>query len=69
MDEAGNIAAQFIYHDSKKLWEIKTRKNGHWSLAASGTAPIDTPDMLGFSADGSGLIDQLERVLPKPPER
>jgi dipeptidyl aminopeptidase/acylaminoacyl peptidase len=56
MDEAGNIAAQFTYHDAKKLWEIKTRKNGRWTLVASGTAPIDTPDMLGFSADGSGLI-------------
>jgi dipeptidyl aminopeptidase/acylaminoacyl peptidase len=56
MDEAGNIAAQFTYHDAKKLWEIKTHKNGHWTLVASGTAPIDTPDMLGFSADGSGLI-------------
>ena len=56
LDEAGNIAAQFTYHDAKKLWEIKTRKNGLWILVASGTAAIDTPDMLGFSADGSGLI-------------
>jgi dipeptidyl aminopeptidase/acylaminoacyl peptidase len=56
MDEAGAIAAQFTYHDAKKLWEIKARKNGHWTVVASGTAAIDTPDMLGFSADGSGLI-------------
>jgi len=56
MDEAGNIAAQFTYHDSKKLWEIRTRKNGRWTLVASGNAPIDTPDMLGFNAEGSGLI-------------
>jgi dienelactone hydrolase len=56
MDEAGNIAAQFTYHEDKKLWEIKTRKNRHWTLVASGTAPIDVPDMLGFSADGNGLI-------------
>jgi dienelactone hydrolase len=56
MDEAGAIAAQFTYHDAKKLWEIKTRKSGHWTVVASGTAAIDTPDMLGFSADGRGLI-------------
>jgi dipeptidyl aminopeptidase/acylaminoacyl peptidase len=56
MDEAGNIAAQFTYQDAKKLWEIKTRKNGHWTSVASGTAAIDTPDMVGFSADGSGII-------------
>ncbi|HTB90276.1 MAG TPA: S9 family peptidase [Steroidobacteraceae bacterium] len=56
MDEAGNIAAQFTYQDVKKQWEIKTRKNGHWTSVASGTAAIDTPDMIGFSADGSGII-------------
>ena len=54
--EAGNIAAQFSYHDDKKLWEIKARKNGHWSTVASGAAAIDTPDIMGFSADGSAII-------------
>jgi dienelactone hydrolase len=56
MDETGNIAAQFTYHDDKKLWEIKTRKERHWTLVASGTAAIDTPNMLGFNADGSGIL-------------
>jgi len=54
--EAGTIAAQFSYHDDKKLWEIKARKNGHWSTVASGAAAIDTPDIMGFSADGSAII-------------
>jgi dipeptidyl aminopeptidase/acylaminoacyl peptidase len=56
MDESGNIAAQFTYHDDKKLWEIKTRKDRHWTVVASGTAAIDTPHMLGFNADGSGIL-------------
>jgi pimeloyl-ACP methyl ester carboxylesterase len=56
MDESGRIAAKFVYHDDKKLWEIKTHKDNHWTLAASGTAAIDTPSMLGFSADGGALI-------------
>ena len=56
IDDAGAIAAQFSYQDDKKIWEIKTRKNGHWTMVASGTAAIDTPDMLGFSADGSAII-------------
>jgi dipeptidyl aminopeptidase/acylaminoacyl peptidase len=56
MDETGNIAAQFTYHDDKKLWEIKTRKERHWTVVASGTAAIDTPDMLGFNADGSSIL-------------
>ena len=56
VDESGKMAAQFMYHDAKKLWEIRTRKNAHWTVVASGTAAVDTPDMLGFSADGTGLI-------------
>jgi dipeptidyl aminopeptidase/acylaminoacyl peptidase len=56
MDESGRIAAKFVYHDDKKLWEIKTHKDNRWTLAASGTAAIDTPSMLGFSADGAALI-------------
>ncbi len=56
LDQSGNIAAQFSYRDEKKHWEIKTHKNGHWTVVASGIAPIDTPDMLGFSADGGGII-------------
>jgi dipeptidyl aminopeptidase/acylaminoacyl peptidase len=56
MDESGRIAAKFVYHDDKKLWEIKTHKDNRWTLAASGSAAIDTPSMLGFSADGAALI-------------
>jgi len=56
MDESGRIAAKFVYHDDKKQWEIKTHKDNRWTLAASGTAAIDTPSMLGFSADGAALI-------------
>lgn len=56
LDAAGNIAAQYTYHDDKKLWEIKTRKDRHWTVVASGTAAIDTPDMIGFNADGSSVL-------------
>ena len=59
MDEAGNIAAQSSYHDAKELWEIRTHKDGHWTLAASGTAAIDMPRVLGFSANGNGMIVQF----------
>ena len=56
LDESGQIAAEFIYHDEKKLWEIKTRREGHLALAASGSSAIDLPDLIGFSVDGSQLI-------------
>ena len=56
LDESGNIAEQSTYRDATEHWEIKTRKDGHWTVAASGTAAIDRPRVLGFSADGRGLI-------------
>lgn len=56
IDESGNVSAQFVYHDAKKLWEIKAHKDNHWMQVASGTAAIDTPDILGFNADGSAII-------------
>ncbi len=56
IDESGHIAAQSVYYDDKKRWEIRTRKDSHWTLAATGTAAIDRPHVLGFSADGAALI-------------
>jgi dipeptidyl aminopeptidase/acylaminoacyl peptidase len=56
IDEAGRIAAQFVYHDNTKIWEIRARKDDRMALVASGTAPIDVPNILGFSADGTAII-------------
>jgi dipeptidyl aminopeptidase/acylaminoacyl peptidase len=56
VDESGQIAAQFVYSDYKKSWEIRARKDGHMGLVASGVAPIDVPQLLGFSADGASII-------------
>jgi dipeptidyl aminopeptidase/acylaminoacyl peptidase len=56
IDESGQIASQFVYHDDKKLWEIKARVDGHITSVASGAAEIDIPRVLGFSADGTAII-------------
>ncbi len=56
IDEAGQIPAQFSYYDKDQLWEIRTQKDNRWTRAASGTAAIDPPEMLGFNADGSAII-------------
>jgi dipeptidyl aminopeptidase/acylaminoacyl peptidase len=56
IDESGRIAAQFVYHDNSKLWEIRARKDDRLTLVASGTAAIDMPRVLGFSADGTAVI-------------
>src|ERR1700730_14263489 len=54
--ESGHVAAESVYNDDKKLWEIRTHRDNHWTLAAKGTASIDTPRVIGFSADGAALI-------------
>jgi acetyl esterase/lipase len=56
IDESGHVAAESVYNDDKKLWEIRTHRDNHWTLAAKGTASIDTPRVIGFSADGAALI-------------
>jgi dipeptidyl aminopeptidase/acylaminoacyl peptidase len=56
IDESGRIAAQLVYHDKSKLWEIRARKDDRLTLVASGTAAIDVPNVLGFSADGTAII-------------
>jgi dienelactone hydrolase len=56
IDDVGQIAAQLVYRDEAKTWEIKARKDGKLIVLASGTAPIDVPTVLGFSADGSFII-------------
>jgi dipeptidyl aminopeptidase/acylaminoacyl peptidase len=56
VDEAGNIATQFEYHDEKKTWTIKARREGHMTTVATGSAPIDPPNMLGFDATGEQAI-------------
>jgi dipeptidyl aminopeptidase/acylaminoacyl peptidase len=56
IDESGHVAAQFTYRDDDKIWEIRARKDGRMTQIATGTAAIDTPDILGFDADGASII-------------
>jgi dipeptidyl aminopeptidase/acylaminoacyl peptidase len=56
VDESGRIAIQFIYHDERKTWELKARKDDRMTLVANGDAPIDVPTVLGFSAAGDTLL-------------
>jgi acetyl esterase/lipase len=56
VDKTGSLAAQLIYHDARKVWEIRARKNNHWTQVAAGSAAVDKPGILGFNADGSAII-------------
>jgi dipeptidyl aminopeptidase/acylaminoacyl peptidase len=59
LDEAGVIAAQFEYHDAQKTWTIWARRDDRMVSIASGTAPIDPPQLLGFDAAGENAIVQF----------
>jgi pimeloyl-ACP methyl ester carboxylesterase len=61
MDESGQIAAAFVYYDSKKQWQILARKNGQLATVAGGKAEIDVPQMIGFNADGTAIIVSFMR--------
>jgi dipeptidyl aminopeptidase/acylaminoacyl peptidase len=56
LDADGRIAAQASYDNEHKKWEIRTRNNDHMIVAASGTADIEVPRLIGFSAAGDAII-------------
>jgi acetyl esterase/lipase len=59
IDESGQIAAHFSYFSDNKTWQISARKNDRMTPISTGTAAIDIPSLLGFSADGSSVITQF----------
>ena len=59
VDESGQIAAHFSYFSDYQTWQISARKNDRMTQISSGTAAIDVPSLLGFSADGSSIITQF----------
>jgi cephalosporin-C deacetylase-like acetyl esterase len=59
INESGQIAAHFSYFSDKKTWQISARKNDRMTPISTGTAEIDIPSILGFSADGSSIITRF----------
>jgi dipeptidyl aminopeptidase/acylaminoacyl peptidase len=59
IDESGQIAAHFSYFSDNKTWQISARKNDRMTPISNGTAAIDIPAILGFSADGSSIITKF----------
>jgi dipeptidyl aminopeptidase/acylaminoacyl peptidase len=62
IDQSGRIAGEFTYNFDSKQWKLSVRNEAQQKLiAASGDAPLDIPDVLGFDAAGDSLIvDFLE---------
>jgi dipeptidyl aminopeptidase/acylaminoacyl peptidase len=56
IDESGRVAAEFVYHDGRKKWELLIRKDDRMAVAASGQADIELPSVQGLSANGDAII-------------
>ena len=65
VDEAGKIAAQFEYRDSEKTWTIRARRDNHLVPIATGAAPLDPPELLGFDVSGGqAIVEFTENDAP-----
>jgi len=61
VDEAGEIAAEMDYDEKSQEWEIREHRGGRMQKIASGHAPIETPELLGFGPDpGTLLVESNE---------
>jgi dipeptidyl aminopeptidase/acylaminoacyl peptidase len=56
VDATGRVAAEFTYHEGKKQWDLRVRKDDRLTEVASGQAEIDIPSVIGFSADGESIV-------------
>ena len=65
VDEAGDVAAEEDYDQQGQHWKILERQQGHLREIASGSAPIDIPELLGFGPDpGTLLVETKENGDP-----
>lgn len=56
IDAAGEIAAQFQYDESSKMWALEVRRGGALQPVARGESPLDVPELLGFDSSGDALV-------------
>ncbi len=56
VDDGGNIAADFIYQNETKQWDLQLGGANSARTVASGTAPIDIPQIVGFNLAGDAIV-------------
>ncbi len=56
IDSSGQVVAEVDYGEESQKWTLRLKHNGNWVDAISVKVAIDTPDVLGFSPDGSALV-------------
>jgi len=56
VDENGNVVASEEYNEVNKDWVLNLKINDRWVKALEVVAPINTPEIEGFSSDGHALV-------------
>ena len=56
IDASGQVVAEIDYGEESQKWSLRLKRDGRWVDAVSIKTAIDTPDVLGFSPDGSALV-------------
>ena len=56
VDAAGNSVAATEYDETARRWSLKLLIKGVWAEVDNEVAPIDTPEVKGFSLDGKSLF-------------
>ncbi len=56
IDDQGRPVAETDYDQKKQSWRLQLWRDGRWVDAMTLTAPLDVPEIIGFSADGASLI-------------
>jgi acetyl esterase/lipase len=59
VDAAGRVATVLEYNNDDKKWDLRVPKEDRMHVAASGSATIDLPQLLGFSAAGDAIVVQF----------
>jgi dipeptidyl aminopeptidase/acylaminoacyl peptidase len=59
VDQAGDVVAEEDYDQQSQHWKILDRRDGRLQEIASGHAPIETPELLGFGPDPGTLLVEL----------
>jgi len=59
IDAAGRVAAEIVYNGEDKKWKLLVSKDDRMGVVASGSAALDLPTFVGFSATGDAILVQF----------
>lgn len=67
----GSVIAKEMYDNDSRRWSVAVRRDGGWRQVYQVDAPIESPDLVGLSEDGSAIMvnlwdDQAQIWRPTP---